>query len=387
MGRSLPNRIRLASPSDCTGCGACISICPKGCIQMKEDKEGFLQPRIDSKECIQCHRCENSCPILHVEKQKTEEETIVSVGINKEDGIRARSSSGGVFHALAKWIISQGGVVFGARFNDDWEVVHGYAETLECIIPFMGSKYVQSRIGDTYCQAKAFLEKDRWVLFTGTPCQLGGLRAFLGKDYEKLIQVDLICHGVPSPRVWRDYLKEDFPNAEAFRRVAFRTKDKGWHGEYGMVIEEIRNGGIVTHRYSNNNPFLYGFLFNLFLRPSCYHCAYKTITRNSDITIADAWGVEHYAPEMDDNNGTSLLLVHSLKGREIFDILQPYITMRFVPLQVSLKSNRRATSSVPLTKARKHFFILNRVFGVKSSIMITRKLGVSLGSFFRKRFF
>ncbi len=341
---------------------------------MKEDKEGFLQPRIDSKVCIKCHRCENSCPVLHVEMLETEKETRVNVAINNDGDIRARSSSGGIFYALAKWIISQGGVVFGARFNDNWEVIHDFTETMEGITPFMGSKYVQSRIGETYCQARSFLEKGRWVLFSGTPCQLGGLRAFLGKDFEKLIQVDLICHGVPSPRVWRDYLKEDFPKADTFSRVAFRTKDKGWHGEYGMVIEEIRKGGIISHRYSNNNPFLYGFLFNYFLRPSCYHCVFKTITRNSDITIADAWGVEHYAPEMDDNHGTSLLLVHSLKGKEIMDAILPSITLKDVPLQVSLKSNRRVESSVPMTKVRNRFFVFNRFLGVRSSVRIARKL-------------
>lgn len=351
---------------------------------MKEDKEGFLQPRIDSKGCINCHRCENSCPILHVEKQDPKIETIVNVAVNKDNDIRARSSSGGVFHALAKWIISQGGVVFGVRFNDKWEVVHDYAETMECLFPFMGSKYVQSRIGDTYRQAKGFLEKGRWVLYSGTPCQLGGLRSFLSKDYERLIQVDLICHGVPSPRVWRDYLNEDFPRADAFSRIAFRTKDNGWHGEYGMVIEEIRGGKMISHRFSNNNPFLFGFLFNYFLRPSCYHCEFKTIARNSDITLADAWGIEHYAPEMDDNNGTSLLLVHSLKGRVILDALQRSITMKDVPLQVSLKSNRRVASSVPLTKARNRFFMFNRIFGVGLSVRITRKLDAFWGRLHRK---
>ena len=351
---------------------------------MKEDKEGFLQPRIDSKVCIKCHRCENSCPILQVERQENEEETRVNVAINKDGDIRARSSSGGIFHALAKWIICQGGVVFGARFNDNWEVIHDFTETEAYLSPFMGSKYVQSRTGETYRQARSFLEEGRWVLFSGTPCQLGGLRAFLGKDFENLIQVDLICHGVPSPRIWCDYLKEDFPKADMFSRVAFRTKDKGWHGEYGMVIEEIRKGGIVTHRFSNNNPFLYGFLFNLFLRPSCYHCVYKTITRNSDITIADAWGVEHYAPDMDDNQGTSLLLVHSLKGKEIIDAIRSSITLKDVHLQEPLKFNRRIISSVPLTKVRNCFFFFNRILGVRSSVRITRKLNVLYETLHRK---
>ena len=346
---------------------------------MDEDKEGFLQPAINTRDCLNCHKCERVCPILNPEKNNEEHQTNAFAAINKDDAIRRKSSSGGVFYALAEWTIAQGGVVFGARFNEQWRVVHDFSETREGIIPFLGSKYVQSFIGETYKQAKLFLEDGRWVLFTGTPCQLGGLRSFLGKNYEKLIQVDLICHGVPSPRVWRDYLKEDFPKADTFSKIAFRTKDDGWHGKYGMVIEEIRGGERISHRYSNNNPFLYGFLFNYFLRPSCYHCGFKTITRNSDITLADAWGVEHYAPEMDDNNGTSLLLVHSLKGKEIAETLQRSIKMKDVPLQVSLKSNRRVASSVPLTKARNRFFMFNRIFGVRSSVRITWKLDDLLG--------
>ena len=169
--------ITLASPADCTACAACVSVCPKQCISLREDCEGFLQPKIDVFVCIECHKCEKVCPILNQAAIKTDFETKAYAVINKDDEIRAQSSSGGVFFSLAKWVIEQGGVVFGARWNENWEVVHDYAEDIESVKAFMRSKYVQSVVGDTLKQAKEFLDFGRWVLYSGTPCQLGGLRA------------------------------------------------------------------------------------------------------------------------------------------------------------------------------------------------------------------
>ena len=171
------NTICLASANDCTACAACVSVCPKQCISMHEDREGFLQPKIDTKLCIQCHKCEKACPILNPITIPDDFETKAYAAINKDDEVRAQSSSGGVFFPLAQWVINQGGVVFGARWNDKWEVVHDYAEDIEGVKAFMRSKYVQSVVGDTLKQAKAFLEAGRWVLYSGTPCQIGGLKA------------------------------------------------------------------------------------------------------------------------------------------------------------------------------------------------------------------
>lgn len=220
-------KIQLASSNDCTVCAACISVCPKQCITMQEDREGVLQPKIDSKQCISCHKCEKTCPILTPAVIPNDFETKAYAVINRDEDVRAQSSSGGVFFPLAQWVIEQGGVVFGAKWNDKWEVVHDYAEDLDGVKSFMRSKYVQSVVGDTLRHAKAFLDEGRWVLYSGTPCQLGGLRAYLGKDYDKLIQVDLICHGVPSPSVWRRYLKECFRN-ERIVSINFRDKSNGW---------------------------------------------------------------------------------------------------------------------------------------------------------------
>ena len=165
--------IQLASRNACTGCAACASVCPTSSITMRQDNEGFLQPHIDADTCINCHKCEKTCPIVSPITIPNDFETQAYAAINKDEAVRMRSSSGGMFLALTKWTIEQGGVVFGARFNDQWEVVHDYTETLEGIEPFMRSKYVQSRIGDTFKQAKQFLEQGRWVLYSGTPCQIG----------------------------------------------------------------------------------------------------------------------------------------------------------------------------------------------------------------------
>lgn len=301
-------RINLASSIDCSGCGACASACPKMCIQMREDKEGFLQPAIDKNKCIKCHKCEKVCPILNPETIDDRFETLPYAAINRDEEIRGKSSSGGVFYALAKWIIVQGGVVFGARFNENWEVVHSYAETLEGIIPFMGSKYVQSRIGVTFRQAKGFLEDGRWVLFSGTPCQLGGLRAFLGKEYDHLLQVDVICFGVPSPGVWQSYLKEIVKQSGKITSISFRDKGKGWKHYQCKIVTSNESCA------QDEGLFLRGFLKEAYLRKSCHSCHFRFYHRNSDITIADYWGVDTYCHELFDDKGTSIVFVHSERG-------------------------------------------------------------------------
>ena len=305
-------QINLASSKDCTGCAACVSICPKQCISMHEDEEGFLQPEIDASVCIECHKCEKVCPVLNQEITKEDFETKAYAVINKDDEVRAQSSSGGVFFPLAKWVIEQGGVVFGARWNDKWEVVHDFAEDLDGVKAFMRSKYVQSIVGDTLRQAKQFLDAGRWVLYSGTPCQLGGLRAYLGKEYERLIQVDLICHGVPSPGVWRSYLKDYFGKEEILE-INFRNKREGWINFQTAIKTTTRE----VCQKQMENPYFRGFLTNVYLRNSCYNCRFRQYHRASDITLADYWGVDKIRPDMHDNKGTSVVFAHTEKGKNV----------------------------------------------------------------------
>lgn len=190
----------------CCGCNACVQRCPKQCISVQKDEEGFLYPIVDLSICIDCGLCEKVCLVLNQGSERNPIEVFAAV--NKDDSIRMQSSSGGIFTALAEQIIQEKGVVFGARFDEKWEVKHDYTETIEGLKAFRGSKYVQSRIGDTFSKAEFFLKAGRKVMFTGTPCQIAGLRLFLRKEYENLLAVDIICHGVPSPLVWRKYLGE-----------------------------------------------------------------------------------------------------------------------------------------------------------------------------------
>ena len=217
--------IHIESKELCCGCNACFQVCPKHCISMNEDKEGFLYPCVDVNICIDCHLCEKVCPVINQKEHHT------PVGVyaakNKDEEARMKSSSGGVFILLAEKILSEKGVVFGARFDQNWEVVHDFAEDLKGVVEFQGSKYVQSRVGDSYKNAEEFLKQGKRVLFTGTPCQVAGLRLFLRKEYENLLTVDFVCHGVPSPKVWRMYLKE------------ILNSPKGSVGKNSVLLSEI----------------------------------------------------------------------------------------------------------------------------------------------------
>lgn len=344
--------IRLASITDCTACAACVSVCPKQCISMHEDREGFLQPKIDTQLCIQCHKCEKACPILNPITIPDDFETKAYAAINKDDEVRAQSSSGGVFFPLAQWVINQGGVVFGARWNDKWEVVHDYAEDIEGVKAFMRSKYVQSVVGDTLKQAKAFLEVDRWVLYSGTPCQIGGLKAYLGKEYDKLVTVDLICHGVPSPGVWRSYLKDYF-GKEKIVDINFRDKSEGW---ITSPCVSITTETQLSRSKQMENPYFRGFLTNVYLRKSCYNCQFKYIHRIADITLADYWGVNEVCPEMHDDKGTCIVLTHTARGEELLDVLIPTIKVIQQDLNTSVSHNSAMYCSVPIPLKRKNFF-------------------------------
>lgn len=354
------NTICLASANDCTACAACVSVCPKQCISMHEDREGFLQPKIDTKLCIQCHKCEKACPILNPITIPDDFETKAYAAINKDDEVRAQSSSGGVFFPLAQWVINQGGVVFGARWNDKWEVVHDYAEDIEGVKAFMRSKYVQSVVGDTLKQAKAFLESGRWVLYSGTPCQIGGLKAYLGKEYDKLVTVDLICHGVPSPGVWRSYLKDYF-GKEKIVDINFRDKSEGWITSPCVSITTVTQ---ISRSKQMENPYFRGFLTNVYLRNSCYNCRFKSVSRNTDITLADYWGVHLFCPEMCDDKGTSLVLVHSSNGHEVLSNILRDNDLKVQDNIIEYKAwNSAIENSVPVSKKRCYFF---KAFGKRN---------------------
>lgn len=246
---------------------------------------------------------------------------------NKDKIIREKSSSGGIFYLFAKKIIEADGVVFGAAFDEDFEVVHSHCSSPELLEQFMGSKYVQSAVGDSYSLVKNYLENGRYVLFSGTPCQVAGLDAFLGKKYEKLTLVDFICHGVPSRRIWREY-KNRLTNGRTIESVNFRDKEKGWR-QFSLKLK-FQNGG-VYRRTEHKDPYLSGFLQNLYLRPSCYECPFKTPWHVSDITLGDFWSAETFLSEQDDDRGLSVVLIQSKQGEMLFNIIKEELVIAGEP--------------------------------------------------------
>lgn len=310
--------IKVTDKSQCCGCEACRSVCPKNCISIKADMEGFVYPQVDLSRCIDCKLCEKVCPVLH--PASSTEAPSVYAGINNDTDIRLQSSSGGIFTLIAEQILQKNGVVFGACFDEQWNVVHRYTETKEGLSRFRGSKYVQSHIGDSFLQAKRFLDEGREVLFSGTPCQIAGLKNFLRKSYQNLLTVDVVCHGVPSPKVWQKYLHESvckayhirqgspFSLADKIMNISFRSKEKGWKEFCMSIVYKNRKKEVIPFY---DDTYMNVFLSNLSLRPSCYACSAKLHHVQSDITLADFWGIDRLHSEMDDDKGCSLLLVHN----------------------------------------------------------------------------
>lgn len=343
--------IIIEDMSKCTGCHACMSICPKACISMAQDEEGFLYPKINEDSCIGCGACRTTCPIANKSFAIEKRENICAYGaVNQDEDVRLKSSSGGIFTAIAEKIIDKGGVVFGAALNNGFQVEHISVDTYEGLEKLRGSKYVQSTIGNAYKETKKLLLEGKLVYFTGTPCQIGGLYSFLGKDYDNLITQDIICHGVPSPMVWDSYL-DTVADREKIKDISFRDKVTGWRG-YSYTVET--KDDVITEKASTN-LMNKAFLRNLCLRPSCYDCSYKTKVRQSDITLADFWGVENVVPELDDNKGTSLVVVNSFKGKAIFEEICHKLTVKEVSLDEAIKYNSAMVKSVDKPRKREAF--------------------------------
>lgn len=342
--------IDIKEKKDCCGCSACVQKCPKQCISLKEDCEGFLYPEVDKSICIDCGLCEKVCPILHQGEERKPLKVYAAKNYNEE--IRKLSSSGGIFTLLAEKVIKEGGVVFGARFDENWEVKHDYTETIEGLSAFRGSKYVQSRMEDNYQKTEIFLKQGRNVLFSGTPCQILGLKRFLKTNYDRLLTLDIICHGVPSPLVWRKYLGNEciILNADKISGISFRDKIEGWK-KYSFKLDMITSNEskkVVKIEPFRRNLFMRGFLANLFLRPSCYACAFRVGKSLSDITIGDFWGIHRLYPKFDDDKGVSLVLCNTHVGEKFFnEINSDRIETTY---SNGLKGNPSLEHSVLLTK-------------------------------------
>lgn len=343
--------INITDKSKCCGCSACVQKCPKQCISLIEDGEGFLYPKVNESLCIDCGLCEKICPLQHEVIQSAPIKVLSAY--NNDEQTRLKSSSGGIFTLLAEKTIKQGGVVFGARFNDQWEVILDYTDSIDGLEVFRGSKYTQAIVGDTFKQCEQFLKAGRHVLFTGTPCQIAGLRSFLHKDYENLLAVDIFCHSVPSPMVWRKYL-QSLTKGHPIAAIQFRNKSNGWKN-YHVVID-FSDGTAQINEFFWDNAYMRSFLENLTIRPSCFECLFRGLNQHqSDISIADFWGIENIHPEMDDDKGTSFVMINNRRVLDVFselDIKAKEVTK----LTDTLHYNGGSIEILPKNQRRDHFF-------------------------------
>jgi coenzyme F420-reducing hydrogenase beta subunit len=353
----MKNNIVLAERKYCTGCLACYNACIKQCIEVISDGEGFYYPQINEFACIKCAICENICPIIKHENERCGTGNIPDsfAVINQNTDVLFDSSSGGAFTLLAEQTIQQGGVVFGARFDEKFKVIHSYTNTLEGLADFRGSKYVQSDIGNSYKEVKTFLQNKREVLFSGTPCQIGGLKSYLKDiDTSLLICVDLICYGVPSPKIWEKYyefiVKKEF-NGQKITGIKFRDKANGWSKNLFSITSEYK----FLLQNSRSNFFKRIFSNRLSIRPSCFDCRYKFLSRRADISIGDFWGIENIFPALPANNGVSCVIIHTDVGNNLFDKIKKCAIVKKSDINVVMQYNPFYTVSVRIPILRDIF--------------------------------
>lgn len=360
--------IRITDKHNCCGCGACAQRCPRKCIQMQSDKEGFTYPVIDTAQCSNCGLCNKVCPVIN--QQPAQQPIATYAATNSNDTVREQSSSGGIFTLLAQETINNGGVVFGAAFNSNWQVEHICVDNLNDIKRLRGSKYVQSNIGNSYAVAERYLKEGKEVLFSGTPCQIAGLKRFLRKEYETLRTIDIVCHGTPSPLIWDAYLNEicQGNNITNITDIQFRNKAEGWK-KYGFAIKYAGDNGqeCEFRERMGENLFMKCFLRDLCLRPSCYKCPARSGKSGSDIRLGDLWGAQQICPDIDDDRGLSLVMVR--KECEL-----PQCNKTAISYNEALRYNPSIERDVREPKRRKKFFRRARKYGVcNATVQCTEK--------------
>lgn len=343
--------IKLSSKQDCCGCTACASICPKGCIAMTPDDEGFYYPQVDASSCIDCKLCERVCPLLH----KPAQHDVLNVygAKNPDDAVRFTSSSGGMFTLFAMQVLNSGGTVFGAELDENLQVCHVGISDKNDLSKLRGSKYVQSKMDGIFKQVRTLLSAGQKVLFSGTPCQIAGLKGFLMKDYDNLLTVDVVCHGVPSAKVYNKHLQEIAAAAnEEVQQVKFRDKGNGWkHGKTLFLTAHQRFGAS-----KRKETYMRLFLNNVSIRPSCADCAFNNKRSLADITIADYWGVNKQFPEFDDDKGVTLVLINTAKGQQLFDDVKADTTFISTDFAKGAQYNLAVSKSLGLHPKRQYFF-------------------------------
>lgn len=352
---------QLAELHNCAGCTACASVCPKGCIAMTVDENGFLYPLVDAEKCVGCGLCEKVCPIIHP-PEKPGNEPGAYAAYSKDEAMRLSSSSGGVFTEFAKAVLNDGGAVFGAAYNAQFEVLHICVENEADLAKLRGAKYAQSDLLGIFADVKCRLDQGQKVLFSGTPCQVGGLKAFLRKDYENLLAVDFVCHSVPSPMAWREYVKyrAQQDNGGAMpKAINLRHKQTGWTNYQYSNLFTYADGHTHAAR-SGESLYMRLFVGDYINRRSCANCQFKGYSRVSDLTIGDFWGIWDIAPEMDDNKGTSVVLVQSQQGAELLRSISDRLVLKPVMLEDASRQNGAMLKAAQPNPRRAEAFALIR---------------------------
>lgn len=353
--------IRILPEERCCGCAACFNSCPVNAIEMKENEDGFLYPFVKEEICINCGKCVRACPELTPEFSNRKEPACYAA--YAEDAIRMNSSSGGIFTLLAEKVLEKGGYVCGVVMDENFSAVHRIIHTKEELAKMRGSKYVQSRVGTSYRDVKKLLDEGKQVLFSGVPCQVAGLKGFLHREYENLLTIDVVCHGVPSPGVFRKYRTEKYGNQLA--DFQFRTKEFGHNCNH--CIATLKNGKrVVGNR--ENDAYERAFHSSLMLRSSCGECSFAPAPRQGDLTLGDFWNIEKYNPAFPDPKGISLVLLNSAKGERAWEDIRSRLKFcESVPAEFTLKHNR-FRSKIRIPEGRERFFEENRRNSFKKAV-------------------
>lgn len=365
---------------ECYGCHACYNVCPKHAISMQEDSFGTLIPVIQQGKCVDCGLCRRVCPALNESQFATPRQ--VYAAIAKDEADYKASTSGGIATTFAKKVIDDGGVVYGATVMDDLTVRHTRASTMEELECQRGSKYVQSAVSDSYQKVKLDLEKDKPVLFVGTPCQIDGLLLFLGRDYEKLITVNLICHGTPAQRLLKDHVS-DIVGREDEREISFRD------GE-GYVLTIKNKGSLLYKKVFYKDLYYSGFMRKVFFRSTCYTCKYAQKQRVGDITIGDFWGFDKTKPFITDTpHGLSVVLVNTQAGESFFEECTDRLLLQKRDLDEAVAGNPQLRHPSQKHRNYSKFRTIYKKLGFRKAAMKTLRIDM-IGYrllFLRQRFF
>jgi len=357
--------MQICKKNECTGCGACYNVCPKKCIELKEDEEGVIRPDINEEKCIHCNICVKTCP----ENNKIEfyTPTKVYAAWSLDDDIRKQSSSGGIAYEIYKYIVSNGGLAVGTKFNENMILEHTIANNLEEIQSFKGSKYVQSSIGDIYNKIKQNLKLNKKVVFVGTPCQVSGLKSFVKNiDTKNLITIDLVCHGVPPIKYFKDYLK--------YLEIDLNIDNVSFRGINNWNFTAYKNNDIIYKKHNKEDLYYKSFLKGLFYRPNCYQCKYARRERIADITLGDFWGIgKNIEFNYDIKDGVSLILVNTAKGNDLIEEIKSKLFIEERTIEEACLENKQLNYPSPKHEKTDEYKKLYKENGFKVAIEKTIK--------------